>query len=284
MKLAFGVSGPLGQAWFSESKTRALVRQALEGGVTHFDTAPFYFDAERRLGEALKDKRAFISTKTGTRRKGSRLIKDFSPEGMRADADQSRRSLFRDTLDLFYLHGPNIEQIIETRATLDALKRDGVVSRIGVCGEGDALAFAAENGFDAIMGAYNIIDRRHEEIFSDAKKRGVMTVAVAPLAQGLFDPRFNAPRTAGDLWRLARARFRPRYSPAAIAAARRALGDADPAGKALAFVLSNPSIDVVVTTTTKPAHLAQSLGAKPFAPADAATLNALHLDGEEARA
>lgn len=282
-RLGFGVSGPLGQSWFPAAQTSALIADAFKGAIAHFDTAPFYFDAEARLGAALYDLGAdgvFVSTKTGTRRRGGGLVKDFSEAGMRADVEASRMALGRDRLDLLYLHGPTTAQIDAARPTLDALKREGKIARIGVCGEGDALRHAIDRGFDAIMGAYNIIDRRHQAIFAAARARGVMTVAIAPLAQGLFDRRWFAPRDLADLWRMARANLKPHYAPAAIDRARAALAGADGAAAALGFVLANRDIDIVMTTTTKPAHLAAALAAArlPIDPALLERLIALALD------
>jgi aryl-alcohol dehydrogenase-like predicted oxidoreductase len=262
LRLGFGVSGPLGQWWFEAARTRGLIEGALRGGVAHFDTAPFYFDAEPRLGEALLSfgrNDAFVSTKTGTRRKGRGLIKDFSEAGIRADVDQSRRALGRDALDLLYLHGPTTKEIDACLPTLETLKREGKVARIGVCGEGTPLHHAIGAGFNAIMGVYNIVDRRHERIFAEAKAKGVMTVAIAPLAQGLFDRRMFPPRDLADVWRMARAALRPRYRKKEIAAARAATGASGAAEAALGFVFANPNIDIVMTTTTKLDHLAQSL-------------------------
>lgn len=280
LRLGFGVSGPLGQFWFSEAKTRALIEQAFAGGISHFDTGPFYFDAEKRLGAALRDLNEpplFISTKTGTQRKGRRLIKDFSERAIREDVEQSCKRLGRNALDLLYLHGPTSAEIDAARPALDVLKQEGRIRAIGVCGEGEALVHASRTGFDAIMGVYNILDLRHEAIFAEAKKRGVMTVAVAPLAQGLFDPKFNRPQSLPDLWRLARARFRGRYRRDLVEAARRALGELDPAVAALGFVLADPDIDIVMTTTTKPRHLAESLGAKALDAAGYAALKSFSL-------
>lgn len=260
-RLGFGVSGPLGQFWFDERKTRNLILTALEKGVLHFDTAPFYFNAEARLGAALRTAGhadVFISTKTGTRRRGRGLIKDFSEAGMRADVEASRRRLDRPALDLLYLHGPSVAQIKESSPILAALKREGAVRKIGVCGEGETLRFAAENGFDAVMGVYNLLDRRHADIFALARAKGLMTVAIAPLAQGALGGRRRAPASLADLWSLARRTLRSRYSHAEIAGLRDALGN-DPAGAALGFALANADVDIVMTTTTKISHLVRSI-------------------------
>lgn len=274
-RIGFGVSGPLGQRWFSEAKTAALIDAALAQGVTHFDTAPFYFGAEERLGRALGKARAdvFISTKTGTLRKGLGFVKNFEPEAIRADVDVSRKRLARDRLDLLYLHGPSTEEIDKARATLDRLVRDGAVAAIGVCGAGAPLAHAVKTGFGAVMGVLNLIDRRHEDLFAEAKEKGVMTVAIAPLMQGVLSPSFHRIATPADAWRIARAALRPAYPRAAIENARRAVGTRDPALTALGFVLSNPAVDIVMTTTTNPAHLAASAHAKALAPAEYAALN-----------
>ena len=280
LRLGFGVSGPLGQFWFSEAKTRALIEQAIAGGISHFDTGPFYFGAEERLGAALRalgNPDVFVSTKTGTRRERRRLVKDFSERAIREDVDQSCKRLGRNALDLLYLHGPTSAEIDAARPVLDALKQEGRVRAVGVCGEGEPLAYASRGGFDAVMGVYNLLDRRHEATFAEAKKGGVLTVAVAPLAQGLFDPKFNRPQSLPDLWRLARARFRGRYSRELVEAGRRALGGLDPAAAALGFVLANPDIDIVMMTTTKPRHLAESLAAKALEGSDYAALKSFSL-------
>jgi aryl-alcohol dehydrogenase-like predicted oxidoreductase len=130
------------------------------------------------------------------------------------------------------------------------------------------------------MGVYNLIDRRHEEIFGDAKRAGVMTVAIAPLMQGLVDPKFHRPSSVSDVWRLARAAIRRHDRRAEIEAVRRAIGAADPIEAALGFVLANADIDVVMTTTTKPHHLAHSLATagKPMDPAVHRALKGLSLD------
>lgn len=283
LRIGFGVSGPLGQKWFSERKTHALIEAALVAGVRRFDTAPFYFDAEERLGAALaawEGDEVFISTKTGTRREGRRLTKDFSEKAIRADVDRSLRRLGRDRIDLLYLHGPTSDQIDAATPVIAALKREGRILRAGVCGEGAPLAHAVDSGFDAIMGVYNVLDLRHEAIFSAAKTKGLTTVAIAPLAQGVFDPRFRIPATLSDYWRLLRAAFRGRYGDDAIRMARRAMGAADPVEAALGFVLANPFIDVVMTTTTKAGHLAHSLAAaaKSIDPDLYADLKRLSLD------
>lgn len=265
--LGFGVSGPHGALWYSEAKLRRLVGAALDSGVRHFDTAPFYGEAEARLGRAFGALRAtdvFVSTKTGTRWSGGRATKDFTEGGIRADVERSRRAFDRPALDLLYLHGPSARQIDEALPTLEALKAEDKIKAFGVCGDGAPLAHALARRVDAIMGAYNFIDRRHEALFREARAAGVLTVAITPLAQGALAPARMAPALPSDFWRLARRLVRGGLPRPEAERARLALAAASGRAAfeaALAFVMQGGLADIVITTTTQPSHLAQTLGA-----------------------
>lgn len=281
--LGFGVSGPLAMRWHPAREARALIEQAIAGGVAHFDTAPFYGDGEgeRRLGEAIAAHggRLFISTKTGTRRRGRRIIKDFSERAIRADVEGSLKRLGRERIDTLYLHGPRREEIDASIGVLDSLVAEGKAAFWGVCGEGPTLGHAVKAGAGAVMGSYNVVDRRHEAIFREAHARGVVVTAIAPLAQALFLRGPGEVRGAADFWRLARAAARPRQR-AAAAQARAALEGVEgfsPVEAALAFVTNTPFVSIACTTTTKAAHLAVSLGAcgRPFSADAYARLQAL---------
>lgn len=267
LRLGFGCSGPLGKGWFSEAKTAHLVRAALEGGVAHFDTAGFYGEAEARLGAILGEtpsSEVFISTKTGTKVAGGGLIKDFSESAMRADVEASLRRLGRERLDLVYLHGPDDDQLAESEALLVRLKEEGKIRFAGVCGDGAGLSAAVAAPFiDVVMGAYNLLRRSHAPIFAEAKRCGKAVVAIEPLAQGLYRNALFAPTSLADVWGLARALTRNRGRLAEARKARAALDIPgwSLGGAALAFSLSNPDIDIAVTTTTKTEHLAESLEA-----------------------
>lgn len=285
-KLGFGVSGPLGLAWFGEGKARALIRGAIAGGIRHFDTAPFYADAEERLGAALRDigaENVFISTKTGTRRIGRRLVKNFTPEGMRADVESSLARLGRERVDLLYLHGPSVRDIDAARPALERLKVEGKLARIGVCGEGAPIDHAIASGFDVVMAPFNLLDRRHEAAFVKARAQGMMTVAITPLAQALFTRGFFVPRTPSDVWRMARALVRRRARFGEAKAARLVLEGIEgwsPAAAALQFVIANPAVSVAVTTTTKIGHLQESITAagRRLDPTALAAIDRLALD------
>ncbi len=288
--LGFGVSGPHGHNWFSERKLARLIAQAIDGGVRRFDTAPFYGEAEARLGRALKSAGAndvIISTKTGTRREGGRLVKDFSERSLRADAEMSLTRLQRDVIDVLYLHGPTLAEIDAALPTLRALKAEGKVKAVGVCGEGAALDHAVVSGVDAVMGVYNVINRGHAAVFARARSSGIKTVAIAPLAQGAIAPR-KIPHTPSNLWRVARQAVRGGPAKDLRRRARLAFSgirDFVPSGAALAFVLQEGAADLVLTTTTNARHLVGSLAAarRSLDPDMMSQLLALALDPDASR-
>lgn len=291
LRLGFGCSGAWGKKWFSEEKAHAVLRAAIDGGVTHIDTAGFYDEAETRLGAMCRDlppESLFISTKTG-RPPEEGAKKDFSLVAVTADVEASLKRLGRERLDLLYLHGPNITEIRAAAEIIERLKADGKIAMAGVCGEGPFLAEAARAPFiDVVMGAFNLFHRDHEETFRLAKEAGKGVVAIAPLAQGHFRRDFFRPKSLSDGWHLARALVKNRPELKRVRAARDALEKPgwSPAGLALAFVLAHPHIDIAVTTTTKTAHLRETLTAAA-APPPAETLARLTaevLDGDGAGA
>lgn len=266
-RLGFGVSGPLGAKWFSEKKLCALVDSAIEGGVRRFDTAGFYGEAETRLGKALHaHDDAKISTKTGTKRLANgKLVKDFSEAAIRADVEVSLVGLGRERIDILYLHGPDPNEVEIAAPTLEALKKEGKVASVGTCNTGLALRMAVRTGiFDAAMAPFNLINRENEEGFKIAKAQDMETAAIAPLAQGVFHPSFFKVRRPADAWRLAKNFTRNREELKRAKSIWPNLKEIEgwtPAQAALGFVLAHDFIDLALTTTTDPSHLAESIDA-----------------------
>jgi aryl-alcohol dehydrogenase-like predicted oxidoreductase len=286
LRLGFGCSGPLAARWHSARQTERVIRAALDAGVRHFDTAPFYGEGEgeRRLGAALKgfSEPVFVSTKTGTLHRWPKApLKDFSEASVRRDVEGSLRRLQREQVDCVYLHGPSETEEIAGLAALALLREEGKVRLAGVCAAGENVPrAAAAQGVDAVMAAYNFLHPENAPHFALAKKRGKLVVAIAPLAQGHF--RRTAPLRLADVWRAARRLSVDRDELARARAARPLLASAPgwtAAQLALAFVQANTHIDAALTTTTRPAHLAELVDAasRQPPPEALAALNALTL-------
>lgn len=269
-KLGFGASGAWGQPWFPRKDAIRLIHEALDHGIRHFDTAGFYArgEAEERLGTALRGRDGvYISTKTGTiEGKFGRKLKDFSSKAIRIDTEDSLRRLRRDHIDTLYLHGPDYWVVEDSAPTFDELKRDGLINKAGVCGEGEALVKSVQHKTtDVIMGVFNLFDQRHRAVFTQAQAAGIQTVAIAPLAQAFYRPGFYQPSSLADGWAIARAMLKDRKKLSSVDANTRALLGSFEGKTAtkimLYYVVAHACVDIAMTTTTKPRHLSQSIEA-----------------------
>ena len=264
-KLGFGVSGPLTMSWFAGGKARKMIRTAFNAGVRRFDTASFYGDGagEVRIAAALGPSdmaSCVISTKTGTRAASpGKFYNDFSASSIRRDVEGGLERLGVSKLDLVYLHGPSQAETADGLETLRGLQSEGLVSRIGVCGDGELLHHAVEEGADAIMARFNFLDERHLPIFAEAKRKQIEIVGIAPLARAIYSADFNRVRTMSDVWR----RMRAARSSKADLAKGEAMRGGGPGllAAALCYALREPLIDICLATTTNPAHLTELLSA-----------------------
>src|SRR5512133_238877 len=132
MGLSFGLGPPT-----DREAAIALIRLAVERGVTFFDTAECYgpFTNEELVGEALEPvrERVVIATKFGFKDGNSRAGLDSRPERIRAVADASLRRLRTDRIDLFYQHRVDTSVPIEEVAgAVKDLIREGKVKHFGL--------------------------------------------------------------------------------------------------------------------------------------------------------
>ena len=130
VKLVNGVEIPkIGYGVFQISRTMpsCCVREAIETGYRHIDTAQSYFN-EAEVGQGIKDsgidrKELFLTTKI--------WISNYGYENTLKSVDVSLKKLGTDYLDLILLHQPFSDTYGAWRA-LEKLYRDGVIRAIGV--------------------------------------------------------------------------------------------------------------------------------------------------------
>jgi len=116
----------------------ALIREAVELGVTFLDTADVYGlgHNETLLGRALSGlrDRVVLATKAGLRPEADgRLGRDGRPEHIRAAVEESLRRLGTDVIDLYYLHrvDPAVP-LVDTWGAMAELVAEGKVRRLGL--------------------------------------------------------------------------------------------------------------------------------------------------------
>jgi aryl-alcohol dehydrogenase-like predicted oxidoreductase len=133
-----GMSQSYGPNPGSRDDMIAVLRSAVDLGVTFFDTAEVYgpYDNEELVGEALEPirDRVRIATKFGWRIEAGKSIGlDSRPEQIRRVTDASLKRLRTDVIDLFYQHRVDPDVPIEDVAgTVGELVKDGKVRHFGL--------------------------------------------------------------------------------------------------------------------------------------------------------
>ncbi|QKW35682.1 aldo/keto reductase [Actinomadura sp. NAK00032] len=138
--------GCMGMSWAYTASERddeasaALIREALDLGVTFLDTAQRYGAGhnESLVGRALKGRRdeAVVATKTGLDVAPPAplgIVRDGSPAFVKGSAEDSLRRLGTDVIDLYYLHrvDPDVP-LAETWGAMAELVAEGKVRRLGL--------------------------------------------------------------------------------------------------------------------------------------------------------
>jgi aryl-alcohol dehydrogenase-like predicted oxidoreductase len=183
----------------------ACVKEALEVGITTFDTADVYAGtkAESVLGEALKGVRREsieLFTKvywpTGPGKNDSGLSRKHVMESCHA----SLRRLQTDYVDLYQAHRYDHETPLEeTLKAFDDLVRQGKVLYVGVsewtAGQiEDALRIAGELGLDRIVSSqpqYSMLYRVIEpEVLPTCRREGIGQIVWSPIAQGVLTGKY----------------------------------------------------------------------------------------------
>jgi aryl-alcohol dehydrogenase-like predicted oxidoreductase len=156
--LIFG-GAALGEA--TEEAADAAMRQALDAGVDHFDTAADYGDSELHYGRWMPEirDRIFLSTKTGDREK----------DAARRSIERSLERLRVDSVDLIQLHAvcdaEDLDRATGPGGSLEAAiqaREEGLVGAIGITGHGHeapATHLEALNRypFDTVLTPWNYI-------------------------------------------------------------------------------------------------------------------------------
>ncbi len=255
----------------------ALIREAVELGVTLFDTAEVYgpYTNEEIVGEALAPlrERVVIATKFGMHIVDGKMVgTDSRPEQIRRVADASLRRLGVDVIDLFYQHRVDPQVPIEDVAgTVRDLIKAGKVRHFGMSEAGAQTVRRAHavQPVTALQNEYSLWTRdpEHNGIFEVCEELGIGLVAFSPLGRGYLTGAMGADTViAADDFRHQLPRFAPQalaHNQALVELLRRvaAAKSATAAQVALAWILARRPWIVPIPGTTKSARLRENLGA-----------------------
>jgi len=288
-ELGLGAWGLGGGQWLGgdDAEGRAALREAVEQGITFFDTALAYGagHSERLIGEVLKGEirsgRAVVATKIPPRNErwpGSphTSLKDvFPPRHIVTSTERSLKNLGVDGLSLQQLHVWHDAWLDDpdwaaSRDQMARLKKEGKVLHWGISindhAPETALEVLADPLFETAQVIYNIYDRSPERaLFALAATKPLGIIVRVPFDEGALTGGIKATTVfpAGD--------WREQY----FKGDRRA--EAERRGKALAevldeevrtlpelalrFCLSSPAVSTVIPGMRRPAHVRQNVEA-----------------------
>ena len=234
---------------YAGQQARAIVRRALELGVTLFDTAELYGfgRSERILGEAIGQEwdSVFIATKILPVLPVAPVVEQ------RAVASANRLGTRR--IDLYQVHQPNpVVRDGTIMRGMRALQRVGLVGEVGVSNYSLDRWRAAEQALGSQVLSnqvrYNLADRAPErDLLPFAESTGHLVIAYSPLAQGLLSGRYHRSSRPVNRVRTANPLFLPENLERAsdLIATLREVADAHavtPAQIALAWVIRHPAV------------------------------------------
>src|SRR5579872_5754274 len=273
-----GMSFGLGPA-VDKQEGIALIRKAVERGITFFDTAEVYgpFTNEELVGEALAPFRGqvAIATKFGFKPNpedgGKWSALDSRPEHIKQVADASLQRLKTDVIDLFYQHRVDLNVPIEEVAgAVKDLIQQGKVKHFGLSEAGVKTIRRAHavQPVSAVQSEYSLWWREPEaEALPTLEELGIGFVPFSPLGKGFLTGKIN------EDTKFDKTDFRnvvPRFSPenrkanqsmvdlvGSIAAKKKAT----PAQIALAWLLAQKPWIVPIPGTTKLHRLEENIAA-----------------------
>ncbi len=174
-----------------QSEANDIVAWSVDKGVTYFDVAPTYGNAQERLGPALKPYRdnAFLACKTAKR----------DAEGAQAELEESLRLLQTDHLDLYQLHAlttvKDVATVLGPAGAMETFVRardKGLVRYLGFSAHSVEAAVAAMDrfDFDSVLFPFNVVCCENAnfgpQVLEKARDKNVSCLALKALAWTLL--------------------------------------------------------------------------------------------------
>lgn len=292
-RLGFGCMGLAefyGDA-LANADAEKLLDQALERGITFFDTADMYGSGrnEEQLSGFLKRRRkdVVIATKFAIQRNADGSVAGLSndPAYIRQACDASLKRLGVDVIDLYYMHRRDPAVPIEDSVgAMAGLVKAGKVRALGLS-EVSAATLTRANEIHpiaALQSEYSIVTREMEaEMIPLCRRLGVTFVAYSPLGRGILTGAYRSEKDFGkNDYRMA---GNPRFTGGALEKNLRLVDQLERIARekraslaqiALAFVLAKGDHMAPIPGTKKLARLEENVGALgvTLTPADIAAI------------
>lgn len=185
----------------NEEEGKRLIEEAIQQGITFFDTADSYGfgRSEELVGGVLKGKKRHefvLASKGGIQPllNGETYINN-EPSYLRRAVENSLKRLQTDYIDLYYLHFTNPEtSYIDSIGELTRLKEEGKIRSIGISNVNvEQLKIANQYGhIDVVQSPYNMLDRTaEEELLPYCIEVGISFIPYGPLAFGILGGKYT---------------------------------------------------------------------------------------------
>jgi aryl-alcohol dehydrogenase-like predicted oxidoreductase len=268
----------LHQWTLDEEAAAPFFRQAVELGVTFWDTANVYQGGTseefvgRAVGRFARREEIVLATKVSGKMHDGPGGSGLSRKAVLEQADASLRRLGTDYIDVYYIHRFDPETPVEeTMRALDDLVRAGKVRYLGASSMGawqfaKAQHAAVVNGwttFSAMQDQYNVLKREEErDMIPMCLDQGVGLTPYSPLAKGRAARPWGQQTARSSSDEVAKA-FDRDVDEQVVHAIQRVADDrgVPMAQVALAWVLSKPVVSCPIVGATKPNHLQDAVAA-----------------------
>jgi len=170
----------------------ALIRHALDAGITFLDTADVYgpYENELLVGRAIAGRRdeVVLATKFGFRSGGDYPI-DASPAWAREALEASLRRLGVDHVDLWYLH--RVDPSVPIEETIGAMAEQVAAGKVRALGLSEVSAATirrahAVHPITALQSEYSLVTRDVEAVVPTLRELGIGLVPFSPLGRGFL--------------------------------------------------------------------------------------------------
>jgi aryl-alcohol dehydrogenase-like predicted oxidoreductase len=278
--MSYGESGLGTHPWsMGLDESRPFYRQAIEAGITTFDTANVYSlgSSEEITGQLLREfatrEQVVIATKVHGRMFPGTKGGGLSRAAILTAIDDSLRRLGTDYVDLYQIHRWDPEvPIEETMETLNDIVRAGKARYIGASSMwawqfAQAQYTADVNGwtrFVSMQDQYNLLQREEErEMHPFCLDQGVGVIPWSPLARGSLTRPWGTEtsRTGTDAFLATLYHEDSNHQIVDAVAAVAAERGVPAAQVALAWVLQQEAVTAPIVGATKPHHLADAVAA-----------------------
>ncbi|CAL9281319.1 aldo/keto reductase [Streptomyces sp. SudanB66_2053] len=277
--MTYGDPGRGNHEWtLDEEASRPLIRQALEAGITFFDTANVYSDgtSEEIVGRALRDfarrDDVVLATKVHGRMRPGPNGAGLSRKAIMTELDHSLRRLGTDYVDLYQIHrwDPHTP-VEETMEALHDVVKAGKVRYIGASSmyawQFSKAQYTAElrgwTKFVSMQNHYNLLYREEErEMLPLCADQGVGVLPWSPLARGRLTRDWNVTteRSATDQFGSTLYQEGDRAIVDAVARVAESRG-VPRAQVALAWLLRQDTVTAPVVGAAKPSHIEDAVAA-----------------------